>query len=341
MVKMPNNIPKEKQNGLWIPRWMCYLKDLSLAERDCYAFIYSLNENGNECYASRAYLAEYLMCSEDNISDITKKLEKKNYIVIKRIMVPNIDKNGEFINLKKQNIYCISGHMPGYQPPEGFKFKPAFYCLSLEEQIEDGKTPLPSERGKMPLPNEDGKTPLPSERGKTPLNNIVTNNNIIIDNTEIPTTINFEKIQKQAEKRNKDIEKYKKDLRSKENELEMAPNLIIKNELKRQITTIQNRLGKLDPKLITKEELDKKFIEIPPIILYFKIFTNFKWLSERIKDSKDLRYINAVYKATEMTQKQINYFISILNKSIGVKGIKEIEESITPEDIIKLQKGEM
>lgn len=163
------------------------------------------------------------------------------------------------------------------------------------------------------------------------------------NNTENSTTKNFEKIEKQAKERNKKIEELEKSIRSKKNDLEMAPNLAIRKELEAQIKTEQLKLKKIDPKLI-QEELEKKvcknYVKIPSIVYYFKILKNFQDLSKKAQDVKDLKFINAVYACKEMTQKQIDYFINIINKIYGVEMIKGIEDSITEEDAKKLEKGE-
>jgi uncharacterized protein YlbG (UPF0298 family) len=329
---MPNNIPKEKQNGLWIPRWMCYLKDLSLAERDCYAFIYNLNENGNECYASRSYLAEYLMCSEDNISDITKKLEKKKYIIVKRTMIPNIDKNGEFINLKKQNIYCISGHMPGFKPPEGFKFKPAFCSSSFEDEINEcGVLPLNNEDGKTPLPNEDGKTPLPSESGKTPHNNIVTNNNIIIDKKETSTKEILEKI----EEENKEIKELKKCIHSKEIELEEAPNYTLRIQIKKQITVLKNKLKKLQP----SQKKEKEYVGLPLDWRFIRIPINFNSFISKIENEKEKKILKTLIPLDNLTKKQYTFFQSCFWGYCSPKIVEKIKK-LTEEEIIKEENKE-
>ena len=65
--------------GIWIPKELCILKDLSLLEKVMLIEIDSLdNENG--CYASNDYFADFFGLSKDRISKVINNLVKRGFI---------------------------------------------------------------------------------------------------------------------------------------------------------------------------------------------------------------------------------------------------------------------
>jgi hypothetical protein len=154
-------------------------------------------------------------------------------------------------------------------------------------------------------------------------------------NTETYNTETFhlsENILKKIEEENKEIEEIKKCIHSKEIELESAPNNVLRTQIKRQITLLKNKLKKLQP-----AQKEKNYIKPPPIIYYFLIKENWDYLIKRVKNPYMLKFFNSVFLKKQMTEKQINYFLSSLNEIIGKKNIDDISASITEEDAKKLK----
>jgi hypothetical protein len=75
----PNN-PKQQFRGIWIPKEILDLEDLTAKEMMLWAIINSLSNEKNSCYASNMYFAKRLKTTEKFIQALLKSLKDKNLI---------------------------------------------------------------------------------------------------------------------------------------------------------------------------------------------------------------------------------------------------------------------
>ena len=78
-------IMEEKRDfkGIWIPKNIWIDSRLSATEKIILAEIDSLDIEGQGCYASNQYLADFCQCSERKISEAISKLVRLNYLQVK------------------------------------------------------------------------------------------------------------------------------------------------------------------------------------------------------------------------------------------------------------------
>ena len=111
-------------DGIWIPKEIWLLEDISIVEKCLLAEIRSLdNEEG--CYASNKYFSKFFKVSEKNISNCINNLIKKKYINLirfdgrkrflescivvltrqssKKVKAEQTNSQGSYINSKENN----------------------------------------------------------------------------------------------------------------------------------------------------------------------------------------------------------------------------------------------
>ena len=69
--------------GIWIPREIWLDTRLNALDKMIYAEINSLDCDGEGCYASNEYIAEFCQCSERKVSDSITRLKDCGYICVK------------------------------------------------------------------------------------------------------------------------------------------------------------------------------------------------------------------------------------------------------------------
>jgi DNA-binding Lrp family transcriptional regulator len=75
-----NNTQNRDFKGVWIPKEIWLEKTLTITEKCLLVEIDSLDQ-GNGCFASNEYLAEFIGSSESSVANIISNLRKKGYII--------------------------------------------------------------------------------------------------------------------------------------------------------------------------------------------------------------------------------------------------------------------
>ena len=118
--------------GVWIPKEIYLDRDLDATEKILYAEIDSLDkEDGEGCYASNEYLANFCMCRKSKVSSGISKWIEKNYIYLEKFdgrrrwlkVTKNKEQNGNE-DCKGEASHDYDGRLPENGRQKSFSCKP-------------------------------------------------------------------------------------------------------------------------------------------------------------------------------------------------------------------------
>lgn len=140
--------------GVWIPKEIYLDKELNALDKIIFTEIDSL-DNGDGCYASNKYLADFCQCSETKVSTAISKLIQKGYVKLEsfngrsrnlKSSLSNFERQTfkkckadsqklKAINIDYQNsLLRESNNIPPCIPPEG---KPKRFVKPTLEEVKE------------------------------------------------------------------------------------------------------------------------------------------------------------------------------------------------------------
>lgn len=91
----------QKHKGLWIPRYIMQIGELSPIEMLLYADVLALDRSAAHCYKSNAAFADSLHCCTKSITRGLARLKELGYIHMEYSTVDNITKRRIMVNRSK------------------------------------------------------------------------------------------------------------------------------------------------------------------------------------------------------------------------------------------------